>query len=86
MATKKITVTVPEELVASIRGRVKDREFSAYITQALQRQDELDRLRELGDRLEAEHGVMTEADWDDAHARVAAIDARHEAHRSTDAA
>lgn len=86
MATKKITVTVPEELVDSIRGRVKEREFSAYITRALQRQDELDRLRELGDRLESEFGALDEADVEAAYARVAAIDARHAARRSVDAA
>ena len=54
MATRKITITVPEELVESIKERVDARGVSGYIAAAAAHQDAMDRLRELADRLEEE--------------------------------
>ncbi|WP_329020350.1 hypothetical protein [Streptomyces sp. NBC_00690] len=44
MTTRKITV--PEELVESIKGRVDARGVSGYISAATAHQDAMDRLRE----------------------------------------
>lgn len=77
MATRKVTITVPEELLESIRGRVDARGVSAYIAAAAAHQDAMDRLRELSDRLDAEHGALEERDVQDALDRIAAIDAWH---------
>ncbi|MEU1225596.1 hypothetical protein [Streptomyces sp. NPDC005828] len=54
MATRKYTVTLPEELAEEIRSQVGPGGFSAYVTQALQRQWERDRLGELVDWMEEE--------------------------------
>jgi Arc/MetJ-type ribon-helix-helix transcriptional regulator len=60
MATKKYTVTLPEELAEEIRSEVGPGSFSAYVTQAIERQRERDRLGELVADLEAEYGPVTE--------------------------
>ncbi|MFI1188888.1 hypothetical protein [Streptomyces californicus] len=62
MATKKYTVTLPEELAEEIRAEVGPGAFSAYVTRAIERQREHDRLGELVKRLEGEFGPVTEAD------------------------
>ncbi|MFF6876926.1 hypothetical protein ACFY9S_16615 [Streptomyces sp. NPDC012474] len=60
MATKKYTVTLPEELAEEIRHEVGSGGFSAYVTRAIERQREQDRLGELVTWLEDEHGPVTE--------------------------
>ncbi|NED83802.1 hypothetical protein G3I76_27365 [Streptomyces sp. SID11233] len=60
MATKKYTVTLPEELAEEIRGEVGPGAFSAYVTRAIERQREHDRLGELVERLLEEGGPLTE--------------------------
>lgn len=60
MATKKYTVTLPEELAEEIRREVGPGGFSAYVTQAIQRQREQDRLGELVEWMEEEYGPVTE--------------------------
>lgn len=60
MTMKRVTVTIPEELLRSIRDRIGDRELSAYVTEALAHQDQIDRLGELSDWLQAEHGAVTD--------------------------
>ncbi|TRV77756.1 hypothetical protein FKN01_14795 [Streptomyces sp. 130] len=60
MATKKYTVTLPEELAEEIRGEVGPGAFSAYVTRAIERQREHDRLGELVARLLEEGGPLTE--------------------------
>jgi hypothetical protein len=57
---KRVTVTIPEELLGSIRERIGDRELSAYVTDALVHQDRIDRLGELSDWLQEEHGAVTD--------------------------
>lgn len=60
MATKKYTVTLPEELAEEIRGEVGPGAFSAYVTRAIERQREHDRLGELVERMLKEGGPLTE--------------------------
>ncbi|SMQ17045.1 hypothetical protein SAMN06272771_3427 [Streptomyces sp. Ag82_O1-12] len=68
MATKKYTVTLPEELAEEIRQEVGSGGFSAYVTRAIERQREQDRLGELVTWLEHEHGSVTEAELASAEA------------------
>jgi Arc/MetJ-type ribon-helix-helix transcriptional regulator len=68
MATKKYTVTLPEELAEEIRGEVGAGNFSAYVTRAIERQREHERLGELVAWLEKEHGPATEAELAEAEA------------------
>lgn len=62
MATKKYTVTLPEELAEEIRSEMGPGAFSAYVTRAIERQRERERLGELVERLEGEYGPVTDAD------------------------
>lgn len=62
MATKKYTVTLPEELAEEIRSEVGPGAFSAYVTHAIERQREHDRLGELVAWMEEKHGQVTEAE------------------------
>ena len=78
MAIRKITITVPEELVESIKERVDARGVSGYIAAAAAHQDAMDRLRELAERLEEEHGAVTDDEQQAALDRIAAIDGWHD--------
>ncbi len=80
MATRKITITVPEELVESIKERVDPRGVSGYIAAAAH-QDAMDRLRELAERIEEEHGAVTDDDQQAALDRIAAMDSWHDKQR-----
>ncbi|MHA5050781.1 ribbon-helix-helix domain-containing protein [Streptomyces sp. SD15] len=60
MATKKYTVTLPEELAEEIRQEVGPGGFSAYVTHAIERQREQDRLGELVAWMQEEGGPLTE--------------------------
>ncbi len=62
MATKKYTVALPEELAEEIRAEAGPGAFSAYVTRAVERQREHDRLGQLVARLEGEYGPVTDAD------------------------
>ncbi|MFE7328269.1 hypothetical protein ACFU8W_25480 [Streptomyces sp. NPDC057565] len=62
MATKKCTVTLPEELAEEIRSEVGSGAFSAYVTRAVERQRERDRLGELMERMERECAPVADAD------------------------
>ncbi|MER6105374.1 hypothetical protein ABT115_24480 [Streptomyces sp. NPDC001832] len=62
MATKKYTVTLPEELAEEIRSEVGPGAFSAYVTRAIERQREHDRLGELVERMEGEYGPVADTD------------------------
>lgn len=60
-ATKK-SVTIPTDLLREVDGLMPDGNFSAYVTQALRRQVERDKLGQLVDDLRAEHGDPDPAD------------------------
>lgn len=56
MATKKYTVTLPEELAEQIRREVGAGGFSAYVTKAIERQHERDQLGQLVTWMQEESG------------------------------
>ena len=68
MATKKYTVTLPEELAEEIRSEVGAGNFSAYVTHAIERQREQDRLGELVAWMQELGGPPTEAEMAEAEA------------------
>ncbi|MET9377928.1 hypothetical protein ACFYV5_28390 [Streptomyces sp. NPDC003035] len=78
MATKKYTVTLPEELAEEIRGEVGPGGFSAYVTHAIRRQREQDRLGELVAWMEEEYGPVTEEERAAAEAERREIERWHE--------
>ncbi|MFJ7271152.1 hypothetical protein ACIQV3_31675 [Streptomyces sp. NPDC099050] len=82
MATKKITITVPEELLESIRSRVDARGVSAYITEAAAGRDAVDKLGELSAGLQEEYGALTDEELRATDEWLAEIDAKHDALRA----
>jgi Arc/MetJ-type ribon-helix-helix transcriptional regulator len=68
MATKKYTVTLPEDLAQEIRRKVGPGAFSAYVTDAVRRKFENDKLGELVEWMLEEHGPLTEAQLAEADA------------------
>lgn len=70
MATKKYTVTLPEELAEEIRGEVGAGNFSAYVTRAIERQREHERLGELVAWMQEQGGPLTEAEMAEAAAEL----------------
>lgn len=68
MATKKYTVTLPEELAEEIRSQVGPGGFSRYVTHAVERQRERERLHEAVDWWESEYGPVTEEELAEAEA------------------
>jgi Arc/MetJ-type ribon-helix-helix transcriptional regulator len=81
MASKKVTVTIPEELLDEIRADVAERGLSAYVTEALRLKRSHDLLGELVDWLEEEHGPITDEEWAAAQAELDEIDAEHDRRR-----
>jgi metal-responsive CopG/Arc/MetJ family transcriptional regulator len=77
MASKKVTVTIPEELLEEIRAEATERGLSAYFAEALRAKRDQDRLKELVAWLEEEYGPITEEELDAARAELAEIDAEH---------
>jgi post-segregation antitoxin (ccd killing protein) len=70
--TDKMSVTIPSDLAAELRARAGRGNVSAYVTDALVRQLEHDRLGDLLSELAEEHGPVTEeelaqarAEWTD---------------------
>lgn len=78
MATKKVTVTIPEELLEEIRSDAADRGLSAYVTEALRAKHDRDRLLELIEWLEEEHGPRTESQRAAGLRELEEIDAEHD--------
>lgn len=62
MATKKYTVTLPEELAEAIRAEVGPDGYSRFVTQAIEHRREQDRLGEAVAWWEKEYGEVTEAE------------------------
>jgi metal-responsive CopG/Arc/MetJ family transcriptional regulator len=82
MAAKKVTVTIPEDLLEEIRADAAERGLSAYVAEALRFKRDRDKLRELVDWLEEEHGPVTESERAAVRDELAELDAEHK-HRST---
>ncbi len=78
MATKKVTVTIPEDLLEEIRSETSERGMSAYIAEAVRLKRDRDRLLELVDWLEEEHGPVTESEQAAALKELDELDAEHE--------
>ncbi len=83
MATKKVTVTIPEDLLDEIRADAAERGLSAYVAEALRFKRDRDRLLELVDWLQEEHGPVTEDEHAAALAELEDLDAEHERRRTT---
>lgn len=81
MATKKVTVTIPEDLLDEIRAEAAERGLSAYVADALRFKRDRDRLRELVDWLQEEHGPVTEDERATALDELERLDAEHESRR-----
>ncbi|MFE7278067.1 CopG family transcriptional regulator [Streptomyces sp. NPDC057623] len=81
MATKKVTVTIPEDLLDEIRADAAERGLSAYVAEALRFKRDRDRLLELVDWLQEEHGPVTEDESVAALAELDDLDAEHERRR-----
>ena len=60
LGTEKLSATVPRGLAAQIRERAGRGHVSAYVTQALLRQLEHDRLGDLVAELEQVHGPISD--------------------------
>ncbi|WP_405584772.1 hypothetical protein [Streptomyces sp. NBC_01190] len=77
MATKKYTVTLPEELAEEIRSEVGPGGFSRYVTQAVERQRERERLHEAVDWWETEYGPVTAEELAEAETERRDIERAH---------
>jgi Arc/MetJ-type ribon-helix-helix transcriptional regulator len=77
MATKKYTVTLPEELAEEIRSEVGPGGFSRYVTQAVERQREREQLHEAVDWWESEYGPVTAEELAEAEAERREIERAH---------
>lgn len=77
MAVKKVTVTIPEDLLEEIRAEADERGISAYVTEALRSKRDRDKLQELVHWLEEEHGPVTESERSTANDELADLDAEH---------
>lgn len=82
MATKKVTVTIPEELLDEIRAEAAERGMSAYVAEALRFKRDRDQLQELADWLQEEHGPVTDDERTSALRDLEDLDAEHERRRA----
>ncbi|MEO3868549.1 CopG family transcriptional regulator [Nonomuraea sp. B12E4] len=82
MASKKVTVTIPEELLDEIRADAAERGLSAYVAEALRFKRDRDRLLELVNWLEEEYGPVTDDERAAAMEEVDELDAEHERRRA----
>jgi len=82
MASKKVTVTIPADLLEEIRSEADERGISAYVTEALRAKRDRDRLLELVQWLEEEHGPVTESERSTAYDALDDLDAEHERRRT----
>ena len=55
---KKVSVSMPEELVSAVRARAGSGGFSRYVTDAVDREIRNDLIADLIDELDAEHGPV----------------------------
>ncbi|MFG1805037.1 hypothetical protein [Streptomyces sp. NPDC049040] len=80
MATKKYTVTLPEELAEEIRSEVGPGGFSRYVTKAVERQRERERLHEGVEWWESDHGPVTAEELAEAEAERKDVERAHAEH------
>ncbi|MEU0841319.1 hypothetical protein ABZ370_17865 [Streptomyces sp. NPDC005962] len=59
--TRPVSVSLHEGMIAALKERIGKRGMSAYVEALIQRQLERDRLRELIEDAEAEHGPVDQA-------------------------
>jgi len=83
MVSKKVTVTIPEDLLEEIRTEADERGISAYVTEALRAKRDRDRLLELVQWLEEEHGAVTGSERSVAYDALDDLDAEHERRQAT---
>ncbi|MFD4373423.1 CopG family transcriptional regulator [Streptomyces sp. NPDC058486] len=81
MATKKVTVTIPEDLLEEVRAEAAEHGLSAYVAEALRMRRDRDRLRELVGWLEEEYGPITDVERAAARTELEELDAEHERRR-----
>ncbi|MEU5917560.1 CopG family transcriptional regulator [Streptomyces sp. NPDC047141] len=81
MATKKVTVTIPEDLLEEVRAEAGDQGLSAYVSEALRLRRDRDRLGELVGWLEEEYGPVTEEELAAGRAELDALHDEHERRR-----
>lgn len=77
-------MTIPEDLLDEIRADAAERGLSAYVAEALRLQRDRDRLAELVDWLQEEHGPVTEDEHAAALDELEELDAEHERRRTTE--
>lgn len=82
MASKKVTVTIPEDLLDEIRAEAAERGLSAYVAEALRAKRDRDRLVELVGWLEEEHGPVTEDEHTAVLGELNSLDAEHKRRRT----
>lgn len=70
-------MTIPEDLLDEIRTEAAERGLSAYVAEALRVKRDRDRLVELVDWLEEEHGPVTEDERAAALDELNSLDAEH---------
>ena len=63
-STENISVSIPSELLSALRARTGRRGVSAYITEAVRHQLEMDGLAEIVAEHESEHGALSEQEVD----------------------
>jgi Arc/MetJ-type ribon-helix-helix transcriptional regulator len=56
----KVSVSLPEDVVAEVRARVGPREFSSFVAQAVEQRLRLQMLGEIVDDYVARHGPISE--------------------------
>ncbi|MEU3316629.1 hypothetical protein ABZ743_28630 [Streptomyces sp. NPDC006662] len=78
MATKKVTITLPDEVLEYIKASVDERGVSAYVTAAVEHRVAMDKLGRLSDLLDEEYGPLTDEELRAADARLDAMDAWHD--------
>lgn len=82
MATKKVTVTIPEDLLEEVRADAAERGLSAYVAEALRFKRDRDRLLELVSWLGEEYGQVTEGERAATIEELEDLDAEHERRRA----
>ena len=85
MATKKYTVTLPEELAEEIRTEVGAGGFSRYVARAMEQQRERDHLHDFVGWWESEHGGVTAEELARAEAERQSVQRLHAERKSRSA-